>query len=187
MPLIQETLVTTTDGAGVPHLAPLGLIKDENHWIIAPFHTSRTLDNLRAQPRAVASLTDDARIFAGCLTERRDWPLVATRTDFPPRLACALTHWELEVIDVREDALRPRFRCRVVNQVAHAPFLGHNRAFAAVVEAAVLTSRLDLLPKAAIASEFERLKLIVAKTAGPREAEAFSWLEAKLAAHGVKA
>ena len=84
MPLIQETLVTTTDGAGVPHLAPLGLIKDENHWIIAPFHTSRTLDNLRAQPRAVASLRQDEidQMTAGRMSPDHN-PLNALLDDEP--------------------------------------------------------------------------------------------------------
>ena len=47
----------------------------------------------------------------------------------------------------------------------------------------MLTSRLEFLPRGEIEAEFARLKIIVGKTAGPREAEAFSWLEAKVAAH----
>ena len=47
MPLIRETIVVTADSAGVPHIAPLGLIADGEHWIIAPFRPSTTLDNLR--------------------------------------------------------------------------------------------------------------------------------------------
>ena len=185
MPLIRETIVITANEAGTPHIAPLGLISEGDSWIISPFHPSRTLQNLRAQPRAIANLTDDPRVFAGCLTGRRDWPLTPTRLGFPPRLANALAHWELKVTEVREDAMRPRFVCRIVAQTAHAPFQGHNRAFAAVVEAAVLASRLDLLPRIEIDSEFSRLRVVVAKTAGPREAEAFEWLEAKVAAYRV--
>ena len=182
MPLIRETIVVTADASGHAHIAPLGLIAEGQYWIIAPFRPSTTLENLRTQPFAVANLTDDARVFAGCLTGRRDWPLVVAGAGF--RLANTLAHWEMEVIEVREDALRPRFVCRVARAEAHAPFGGFNRAFAAVVEAAVLTSRLDLLPRAEIEAEFARLRIIVAKTAGPREVEAFGWLEAKVAAHG---
>jgi hypothetical protein len=182
MPLIRETIVVTVDAAGRPHIAPLGLIAEGDYWIIAPFHPSTTLKNLRVRPFAVANLTDDARVFAGCLTGRRDWPLVAAGVGF--RLAETLAHWELEVVRVQEDALRPRFVCRIMRAQAHAPFVGFNRAFAAVVEGAVLASRLDLLPRVEIEAEFSRLKTIVAKTAGPREAEAFGWLEAKVAAHG---
>jgi hypothetical protein len=182
MPLIRETIVVTTDASGRPHIAPLGLIAEGEHWIIASFRPSTTLENLSVRPFAVANLTDDARVFAGCLTGKRDWPLVAAGRGF--RLAGTLAHWELEVIEAREDSQRPRFVCRVAAEAAHAPFQGHNRAFAAVVEAAVLASRLDLLPRAEIEAEFARLRIIVAKTAGPREQEAFGWLEAKVAAHG---
>jgi len=185
MPLIRETLVITVDRAGTPHIAPLGLISEGESWIVAPFHPSRTLENLRSQSRVTANLTEDARVFAGCLTGRRDWPLTPTQPGFPPRLLDALAHWELQVTEVREDATRPRFVCAIAAQAAHAPFPGHNRAFAAVVEAAILTSRLDLLPRAEIEAEFSRLRVVVAKTAGPREAEAFGWLEAKIAAHGA--
>jgi hypothetical protein len=182
MPLIRETIVVTTDAANRPHVAPLGLIADGEHWIVAPFRPSTTLENLRVRPYATANLTDDARVFAGCLTGRRDWPLAPAGAGF--RLAETLSHWELQVVETREDAQRPRFVCRVAAEVAHAPFRGHNRAFAAVVEAAVLTSRLDMLPRAEIEAEFARLRIIVGKTAGPREAEAFGWLEVKVAAHG---
>ncbi len=60
MPRIVETIVTTTDGAGAVHIAPLGLIEDGS-WIVAPFKPSRTLDNLTANPFAVASHTGDVR------------------------------------------------------------------------------------------------------------------------------
>jgi hypothetical protein len=183
MPLIRETLVVTANAAGEPHIAPLGLIAEGAHWIIAPFRPSTTLENLRARPLAIANLTDDARVFAGCLTGRRDWPLVPTFPGYPPRLAETLAHWRLEVIETREHEERPRFVCQVAARETHAPFEGFNRAFAAVIEAAVLASRLDFLPRGEIAAEFARLKVIVGKTASPREAEAFGWLEAKVAAH----
>jgi uncharacterized protein len=183
VPLIRETIVVTADAAARPHIAPLGLIAEGEHWIIAPFRPSTTLENLLVRPRAVANLTDDARVFAGCLTGRRDWPLAAATAGYPPRLAEALAHWEMDVVETREHSERPRFVCRIARRESHAAFEGHNRAFAAVVEAAVLASRLDRLPRAEIDAEFARLKIIVGKTAGAREAEAFSWLEAEVAAH----
>ena len=41
------------------------------HRAVPPF---ATLDNLREVPYAVASHTDDVRVFAGCVTGRKDWP-----------------------------------------------------------------------------------------------------------------
>src|SRR5580698_2495607 len=113
MPMIRETIVTTIDGEGKIHIAPLGIIADGGRWILAPFRPSKTLDNLRAVPFAVANHTDDVRVFAGCLTGRRDWRTVPAQDVPVPRLAEALAHAELAVTRVTEDAQRPRFHCRV--------------------------------------------------------------------------
>jgi uncharacterized protein len=181
--MIREVVLTTISAAGVPHLAPLGLIESETGWIAAPFRPSTTLDNLRAVPFAVANYTDDVRIFAGCLTGRRDWPLLSASRVPPPRLAAALAHAELEVASVKEDELRPRFQCRVVHLENHAPFRGFNRAQAAVVEGAILVSRLSMLPREKIERELDYLRVAIEKTAGPAEQQAWEWLMALVAAH----
>jgi uncharacterized protein len=181
MALIREAIVTTLNAQGEPHLAPLGLIAEGEGWILAPFHPSTTLENLRLAPFAVANLTDDVRVFAGCLTGRRDWPLTAAKVVAAPRLAATLAHLELVVIEVREHELRPRFVCRVVHKASHAPFQGFNRAQAAVIEGAVLVSRLHLLPRAEVEAELARLEIVVGKTGGAVEAEAWGWLKDKAA------
>jgi len=182
MPMIRETIVTTMSESGAVHIAPLGIIADGEGWIIAPFRPSVTIDNLRAVPFAVANATDDVRVFAGCLTGRKDWPTTASDQVPVPRLAGALAHSELAVTRVSEDVLRPRFHCRVVRQALHAPFAGFNRAQAAVVEAAILVSRLDLLPREKVEKEMAFLATAVSKTAGPAEEEAWNWLIARVQA-----
>ena len=181
MPRIVETIVTTIDASGVSHIAPLGLIADGSGWIVAPFQPSRTLDNLRTNPFAVASHTDDVRVFAGCITGRRDWPVIAADKVRGVRLAEALTHWELEVKSVTEDAQRPRFHCRIVHQATHAPFEGFNRAQAAVIECAVLVTRLKMLPPDKVEAELKYLEIAISKTAGEREQVAWSWLMERIA------
>ncbi|WP_374306849.1 DUF447 domain-containing protein [Methylocella sp.] len=176
--MIREAIVATLDDAGRPHLAPLGLIEEKGGWTIAPFRPSTTLDNLRAVPFATASFTDDARVFAGLVTGRRDWPLAPAAPGRPPRLEGALSHAELAVVAVEEHAQRPRFSCRLDALRAHRPFEGMNRARAAVLEGAVLITRLRLLPREKIEREMERLADAVARTAGPDESEAWSWLVA---------
>ncbi len=176
MPMIRETVITTVDQHGAVHLAPLGIIAEGDGWIIAPFHPSSTLDNLRSVPFAVANFTDDVRVFAGCLTGRRQWPTV-TCDDFPvPRLSGTLAHAELAVTHVTENDQRPRFHCRVMRSVMHAPFQGFNRAQAAVIEAAILVSRLSMLPRDKVEREMSYLEIAVSKTASSPEAEAWSWL-----------
>jgi len=182
MPRIVETIVTTTDAAGGVHIAPLGLIADGDGWIIAPFKPSRTLDNLTANPFAVASHTGDVRVFAGCITGRRDWPTVPADVVKGVRLKDAVSHWELAVERITDDALRPRFHCKVVHAASNAVWSGYNRAEAAVLELAVLTTRLNMLPPEKIDAELKYLEIAVSKTAGPRELEAWDWLMERVAA-----
>jgi hypothetical protein len=182
MPFIVETIVTTKSPAGAVHIAPLGLIARGNRWIVAPFRPSRTLDNLEANGFLVANHTDDVRVFAGCVTGRRDWPLMSVDTGDGAGLASAIAHWELTVEATEDDSQRPRFVCRTVREVIHAPWRGFNRAQAAVIEAAVLVTRLHMLPAEKIEAELKYLTIAVEKTAGPREVEAWSWLQERFEA-----
>ncbi|MBV8397161.1 MAG: DUF447 family protein [Acetobacteraceae bacterium] len=183
MPMIRECVVTTVSASGRTHVAPLGLIEEPGGWIIAPFAPSRTLDNLREVPQAVANYTDDVRIIAGCLTGRREWPLIASDRVDAHRLAGALSHAEMEVVAVEEHEQRPRFRCRIIRRVMHAPFQGFNRAQAAVIEAAILVSRLFMLSREKVEQEIAYLQIAVAKTAGAVEQEAWDWLMQAIAEH----
>jgi hypothetical protein len=174
--MIIETIITTTNPDGSPHIAPFGIRESEGQVVIAPYRPSSTLDNLLRTGRAVVNATDDVRVFAGCLTGRRNWPVQPAEHIQGWVLESALSHRELELVDVRDDALRPELAFRVVHCATHAPFRGFNRAQAAVLEAAVLASRLHLLPIDKIDSEIEYLKIAIDKTAGEFELQAWGWL-----------
>jgi hypothetical protein len=186
VPYIRESIITTVDGAGKVHIAPIGIIAEGDGWVIAPFRPSTTLDNLAAVPFAVASYTDDVRVFAGCLTGRRDWPTVPVENCPVPRLAAALAHSVLKVESVSDDQVRPRHFCHVVGEGMHAPFTGFNRAKAAVLELAILVSRLDMLPREKIEAEIAYLTIAIDKTAGPEEREAWGWLMQRVTDHFAK-
>jgi hypothetical protein len=187
MPYIRECIVTTVSQAGKVHIAPLGIIAEENGWVIAPFRPSTTLDNLAQVPFAVASYTDDVRVFAGCLTGRKDWPTVPLEGFAVPRLAGALAHSALAVESLADDGTRPRYFCRVVEETAHAPFTGLNRAKAAVLELAILVSRLAMLPAEKIEAEIAYLSIAIDKTAGEHEREAWGWLMERVDQHRAQA
>ena len=174
--MIRETIITTVSAEKDVHVAPMGVTIEGDLHIIAPFRPSTTLDNLRANPVAVVNYTDDVRVFAGCLTGRRDWPTRPATRVAGVVLEQSLAHAELEVARVEEDEVRPRFHCVAVHAETHAPFRGFNRAQAAVVEAAILVSRLHMLPLEKIKREIAYLEIAVGKTAGPAEAEAWGWL-----------
>ena len=174
--MIRETILTSRSAEGNIHIAPMGVHVLPGEMLIMPFRPSTTLDNILATGHAVMNHTDDVRVFAGCLTGRRDWPLVDACRVQGKRLAATLAHAELELLRAEDDELRPRLYCRVVHEANHAPFQGFNRAQFAVLEAAILVSRLHLLPWSKVEAELEYLRIGLDKTAGEREQEAWGWL-----------
>lgn len=175
--MIYEVILTTRSPEGIPHLAPMGVhVMADGTYHVMPFRPSKTLDHLLHQGVAVMNVSDDVRVFAGCLTGRRDWPLCpATRVN-GDRLVDALSHLELEVLRVEDDLVRPRFVCQVVHTESHRPFRGFNRAQAAVIEAAILVSRWNRLPASTIREALALHETAIQKTAGPREREGWAWL-----------
>jgi len=176
MPLIHEAIITSLDTQDKPHIAPFGVRQQDDQVLIAPFRPSASLDNLLLHRCAVMNLTDDVRVFAGALTGRRDWPLRPADKVHGAVLESALAHRELELLEVREDARRPELVFKVVHEAQHLPFRGFNRAQAAVIELAVLVSRLHMLPVEKIDAEMAYLSIAIEKTAGEREIQAWQWL-----------
>jgi uncharacterized protein len=181
MPRILESIVATRAESGW-HLVPFGLIEEGDALVVAPFRPSPSIANLERHPFLSAAAPADIRVLAGCVTGRRDWPTLPCERIDAVRLADAYAHAELEVVDVADDPVRPRFRCRVVHQAMHRPLVGYNRAQAAVLEAAILSTRLHMLPPEKIIGEMSYLAIAVSKTAGPAEREAWSWIEDKVRA-----
>ena len=180
--MIRETIVTTRNADGSDHLAPMGIRADGDRIVLAPFKPSTTLDNLLRDRCAVINCTDDVRVFAGCFNGRRDWLLAPATTVRCKRLRDALAHIEVKVAQVQDDAVRPRLLCEAVHRETHAPFQGFNRAQAAIIELAILVSRLDRLPWDKVRRELKYLQIAVDKTAGEREQAAWDRLTEKIAA-----
>ena len=181
MPLIRECVVVTRAADGSAHIAPMGarsvaLVDGSQGVLLQPFRPSSSLDNLLGARCATLNHVDDVRIIAGCLTGRRNWPVVPAERVRCERLAAALAHQELEVEHVENDELRPRIRLRVRHSANHLPFAGFNRAKAAVIEAAILVSRLHMLTAEKVDREIDYLRTAIDKTAGPEELEAWGWL-----------
>ena len=174
--MIYETVITTVNADGSVHIAPFGIRERGDLIIISPFRPSTSLDNLLRTKQAVVNLTDDVRIFAGALTGRRDWPVRRADNIDGFVLEAALAHRELMLVEIKEDAVRPELSFKVVQEITHKPFRGFNRAQAAVLEAAVLVSRLHMLPSEKVAAEIAYLTIAVEKTAGEREMQAWNWL-----------
>lgn len=185
--MIYETVITTVNPDGTPHIAPFGIRERDGNILIAPFRPSTSLDNLLRTERAVINLTDDVRVFAGALTGRRTWSTRSATKIEGHVLDAALAHRELELISLQDDAVRPELTFRVVHEAMHRPFRGFNRAQAAVLEAAVLVSRLHMLPPEKITAEIAYLKIAIEKTAGEREQQAWDWLMERIENYNAEA
>ncbi len=181
--MIYETVITTVNKNKDVHIAPMGIRQEQGLYVIAPFKPSTTLNNMQETGTAVINLVDDVRIIAGCLTDRRSWPLQKTTKVEGAVLDASLAHVEVKVEKLVDDELRPAFHCRKIYEVSHSPFLGFNRAQAAVLEAAILSSRMDMLAVDKIQSELDYLKIAIEKTAGFREKIAWQWLMEKFNKH----
>ena len=180
---IFETVVTTVAPDGRPHVAPMGVRYRDGRVVLMPFKPSTTLDNIVATGCAVLNIVVDTRVFAGCVTGRREWPTEPAQQVTGVRLAAALSHAELRLDEKLDDAQRPVLLMRRVHEATHAPFVGFNRAQAAVIEGAVLVSRLRMLAPEKIDTEMAYLQIAIDKTAGPAEHEAWAWLREAVAAH----
>ncbi|MEJ2619293.1 MAG: DUF447 family protein [Candidatus Thiodiazotropha sp.] len=181
--MIQEVIVTCRSSEGENQIAPMGVVWRQSEVVIAPFKPSRTLNNILSSECAVINYCDDVRVFAGCLTGRYGWPLVMAERVAAPRLASALAHTEVQLLRVEEDEIRPRLICQPVHQATHGPFQGFNRAQAAVLELAILVSRLGRLPVEKINQEIDYLTIAIEKSAGEREKEAWEWLMVRVTEH----
>ena len=181
--MIFETIITTLNPEGAIHIAPMGVRRTVSGYLIAPFRPSTTLENLAGRGSAVINMVDDVRVFAGCLTGHRQWPARPAALIDGRILEAALAHVEVQVERLDDDPVRPEFHCRVVAEQSHRPFAGFNRAQAAVIEGAILVSRLHMLPEAKLERELAYLQIAVDKTAGEREREAWEWLMQRVAQH----
>ena len=183
--MILEGIVTSLDRHNELNVAPMGPIVDEtlDSLELRPFRTSRTYENLKARPCGVFHVVDDvlllARAAIGALPEVPD-NFAAVKVD--GRVLSAACRWyEFAIVDVDDSQERVTMRARVVHSGRLHDFIGFNRGKHAVLEAAILATRVHLIDRKQILDEFARLRVIVQKTAGPREHEAFELLESHIA------
>jgi len=181
--VIYETVVTTLAVNGTPHVAPMGVRYGGDEVVLMPFKPSATFDNIIATGVAVLNLLTDTRVFAGCVTGRRVWPMQPALHIAGVRLDCALRHIELRLARQDNDTQRPVLHMARVHAATHAEFAGFNRAQGAVVEGAVLVSRLHMLALQKVDAEMAYLQIAIDKTASAHEHEAWGWLTEAVQQH----
>lgn len=179
--MILEGIVTSLNPRDELNVAPMGPIVDETlaTLVLRPFRTSRTYENLKARPAGVFHVVDDVLLLArAAIGELPDAPQTFPAVKVDGRVLSAACRWyEFEIDEVDDSQERVTMRARVVHVGRLRDFFGFNRAKHAVLEAAILATRVHLIDRQRIVDEFESLRVIVQKTGGPREHEAFELLE----------
>ncbi len=178
---LLEGIVTTLDADGSPHIAPMGPIVDAdfNRLLLRPFRTSATFANLKRTGQGVLHVTDDVELLArAAVGQIEPSPQLVPAHAVEGVILAEACRWyafRVDSLDDRDD--RTRIVARVVDRGRIRDFFGFNRAKHAVVEAAILATRIGLLEAEFIRSEFARLVVLVDKTGGPQEHRAFQFLQ----------
>jgi uncharacterized protein len=182
--LILEGIVVTQNPQGTPNIAPLGPRVDRRltRLTLRPFQTSQTFRNLAAVRCGVLHVTDDVELLARAAIGSLDPlpPLTPAPLIDCPRLVDCCRWFAFTVDSLDDSSERAALECRIVASGEVRPFFGFNRAKHAVLEAAILATRVGILPADEIRQEFERLAIPVHKTAGIQEQLAFQLLRDQL-------
>ena len=178
--MIRESIVITTDLKNKPHVTPMGITYDKNKLIISPFIPSKTYLNLKGNPYAVINFTDDVNIFVDALLGKSNFKIKSIKEIKSFYLENALSYVEVKVTKFIENKIRPKFECKILKETSLGSFKGFNRAQLSVIEAAILVSRIKILPVTKIKKEINYLKIAVDKTAGKKEKIAWTKLIKKI-------
>jgi hypothetical protein len=148
---------------------------DADVAVLRPFFTSRTGAALLAAGSGVLNFADDSFLFAQtALTDE----LPPSRGPLLDDVPCS---WVISVLSSGRDEMAGRWllRCRVDEKNYSRPSLPFNRGMAAVIEAAILATRIGLCCFDA-AARLDELEAIAGKTGGVREIEAFKLIRSKI-------
>jgi hypothetical protein len=124
-------------------------------------------------------VTDDVELFArAAVGQLSELPkLVATKAIRGVILEEACRWYAFRVILIEDRDERTEIVAETVDQGRRRDFFGFNRAKHAVIEAAILATRIEFLDADQIQEEFDRLAGPIAKTGGHQELRAFDFLK----------
>jgi hypothetical protein len=183
--MILEGIVTTISAEGDINIAPMGPRVDAatQRFLLKPFNTAQTYHNLRAHGEGVLHVTDDVLLLARTALGQFDPlpPLMPARKVRGWVLSNACRFYEFRVTNIDDREERVSIDVEVVHRETLRDFFGFNRAKHAVVEAAILATRTNFLPLDEIEAEYAKLAVIVQKTGGEQEKEAFEFLREHVA------
>ncbi|MEJ2247409.1 MAG: DUF447 family protein [Acidobacteriota bacterium] len=170
--MIIETIFSTVDEAGKPNFAPMGLLWEDEYVTVRPYRNTQTCANLLSTGYGVANITDNVLAYVQSALYEAVLPY------FPARIVegVVFVHtcsWrELEVVSRSCPDDRAELQCRIVHTERQKDFLGFCRAGNAVIEAAILATRLAFLDRKIVDGKMIEFVEIVEKTGGAVEKQA---------------
>jgi hypothetical protein len=171
--MIVETIFSTVDETGRPNFAPMGIVWGEEFITVRPFCNTQTCRNLLSTGYGVANVADDVLAYVQCALYD------AVLSHFPAKSgpgvvfngACS---WrEMKVISQATTGDRMEMYCRVTYEGRQKDFLGFRRASNAVIEAAILATRLKLYDPETVSEWLDHYAKIVDRTGDGNEKQAF--------------
>ena len=181
--MITETIVTTLNEQGEANFAPMGVTIGDGEILIRPYKESATCRNLLATGAVVVNLTDNAGLFAESAVSNPQFPSFPADMVRGLILKDACSYYECTVREADTTHERANFYCRVVKKGVLREFIGFNRAKNAIIEAAILATRVRFLGVEPILQEYGRFAEIVKKTGGEQESRAMQYLQEYVERH----
>ena len=179
--MIVEGIVTSVDAAGHLNVAPMGpvVVGDFASLLLRPFQPSTTFNNLATTRCGVFHVVDRVEIMAqaasGRLTELPAVERAAMVDGFVLKDCCRWFEFTVDSVDASD--ARSRMPSSIVYRGERRPFFGFNRARHAVLETAILATRLHLLSRQHVLDMISFLEPAVEKTGGAVEKSAFAMLK----------
>lgn len=180
MPMILEGIVTTLNEDRSVNVSPMGPSVDETMatLLLRPFPSSQTYRNLARTREGVFHVIDDVELIARAAVGLLD---EVPATEQPSKVTGAVLSstcrwYEFRVASLDDSGMRIKLECDVIHAGRKRDFFGFNRAKHAVLEAAILATRLHLLPRDEVQLQWDQLRVIVEKTSSDQEHRAFQLL-----------
>jgi len=178
--VILEGILTTVDPDGSARLSPMGAIVDREltAWQFRPFLSSHSYANLLRTREGIFHVVDDMELLARAAIGRLETP--PEFVEIPGVrgfvLADACRWYACEITAVHDRSPRASMECQITSRGHRRDFFGLNRAMHAIVEAAILATRVAFLDAQEIRERMQQLEPLVIKTGEERELRAFGFL-----------
>ncbi|MEQ8210983.1 MAG: DUF447 family protein [Lacipirellulaceae bacterium] len=182
---ILEGLVTTLNPDGTTNLSPMGPIVDRQlgtggtEWLhFRPYAPSTTLENMKRTGRGILHVTDDASLVAmAAVGKLQKLPNMRKASGFEGMILTQACRWfSFEVVGLDDRSEMHHVYAKVAEKGTLREHFGFNRASSAILELAIMATRIKFLPAEEIRSAVERLSPVVVKTGDKKDLRALETL-----------